>query len=60
MEPGIGALYAQLRDLALSANQGQQYELYRALEDNKTRLLALFDFGQRNARDRHEVETGTR
>ena len=58
MEAGISALYAQLRDLSLFANESAQYDLYRTLEDNKTRLLSLFNFGPRDAREKQLVESG--
>ncbi|KAH7108531.1 nucleoporin Nup186/Nup192/Nup205 [Auriculariales sp. MPI-PUGE-AT-0066] len=58
MEPGISALYAQLRDLSIASHEAAQYELYRTLEDNKPRLLALFNFGPRDSKERQEVELG--
>lgn len=59
MEPRIGDLYALLHGLATGDGRGR-YELYRTLEANRGALLALFDVGARNAREKGEIESGTR
>ncbi|KZV78673.1 hypothetical protein EXIGLDRAFT_783423 [Exidia glandulosa HHB12029] len=59
MEDGIASLYSLLHDVAASEGEAaSQYELYKALEDHRARLLALFDFGARSQKEKQEVESG--
>ncbi|EJD46336.1 hypothetical protein AURDEDRAFT_184350 [Auricularia subglabra TFB-10046 SS5] len=57
MESGIAELYDVLHDQSRADHVGQ-YDVYRILESNRARLLAVFDVGVRNGAARREVESG--
>lgn len=57
MGTSIRNLYGLLQGFAVLEGS-QQYELYRALEENKSRLVALLDVGPKNASERQQVQSG--
>ncbi|EJD34071.1 hypothetical protein AURDEDRAFT_176877 [Auricularia subglabra TFB-10046 SS5] len=58
MESGIAELYDVLHVRSHADHVGQ-YDVYRILESNRARLLAVFDVGARNGAVHREVESGT-
>lgn len=52
------SLLPHLRSILSQSLEGQEYALFQALEDSKTRIVAFGNLKPKNARERQDIESG--